>query len=128
MVAVRDTAGQCGAAFAVDDIRAECPPPRGCFAIVHRCTARREEAARGRERAAVGCPGEDIAADPCHRHDGDGDMTAAIAVPANTASTLLTHFFSSGLSDDTYIVERFKAMVNGDIHRCSDGQECPAQE
>ena len=29
-------------------------------------------------------------------------MTTAIAIPVNTASTFLTHFFGSGLSDDTY--------------------------
>ena len=47
-------------------------------------------------------------------------MTAAIAVPGNSASTFLTHFFGTGLADDTYVVERFKAMVNGDIRRCLD--------
>ena len=46
-------------------------------------------------------------------------MSAAIAIPGNTASTFLTHFFGSGLSDDTYVIERFKAMVDGDIRRCS---------
>lgn len=38
-------------------------------------------------------------------------MTAALAIPGNTASTFLTHFFGSGLADDTYVVERFKAYV-----------------
>ena len=47
-------------------------------------------------------------------------MTTAIAIPANTASTFLTHFFGSGLSDDTYVVERFKAMIDGDIRRRAD--------
>lgn len=47
-------------------------------------------------------------------------MSAAIAIPGNTAATFLTHFFGSGLADDTYVVERFKAMVNGDIRRCPD--------
>ena len=47
-------------------------------------------------------------------------MTTAIAVPGNSASTFLTHFFGSGLSDDTYAVERFKAMVDGDLRRCAD--------
>ena len=47
-------------------------------------------------------------------------MTAAIAVPGNTASTFLTHFFGTGLKDDTYVVERFKVMVNGEIRRCPD--------
>ncbi len=49
-------------------------------------------------------------------------MSAAFAIPRNTASTFLTHFFGSGLSDDTYVVERFKAMVDGDIRRCADRQ------
>ena len=39
-----------------------------------------------------GCPGEGIPAVPCHRHEGDGAMHAAIAVPGN-ASTILTHVF-----------------------------------
>ncbi len=51
-------------------------------------------------------------------------MNTAIAVPGNTASTFLTHFFGGGLSDDCYVVERFKALVNGDIRRCAD--EAPA--
>ena len=38
-------------------------------------------------------------------------MTAAIAFPGNTASTFLTHFFGSGLADERYVVERFKAYV-----------------
>ena len=42
-------------------------------------------------------------------------MTAAIAFPGNTASTFLTHFFGSGLADDSYVVERFKALACGDI-------------
>ena len=45
-------------------------------------------------------------------------MTAAIAIPGNTASTFLTHFFGSGLADDTYVVERFKALASGDIRAC----------
>ncbi len=47
-------------------------------------------------------------------------MTTAIAIPGNTASTFLTHFFGRGFSDDSYVVERFKAMVDGDIRRCAD--------
>ena len=47
-------------------------------------------------------------------------MSAAIALPGNTAATFLTHFFGSGLADDTYVVERFKTMVDGDIRRCAD--------
>ena len=51
-------------------------------------------------------------------------MNTAIAIPGNTASTFLTHFFGNGLAEDTYVVERFRAMVNGDIRRCPD--EAPA--
>ena len=50
-------------------------------------------------------------------------MSTALAIPGNTASTFLTHFFGNGLSDDRYVVERFKTMVDGDIRRCPD----PAQ-
>ncbi|MCY3982019.1 MAG: hypothetical protein OXF51_09730 [Alphaproteobacteria bacterium] len=46
-------------------------------------------------------------------------MSATIAIPANTAATFLTHFFGSGLVDDTYVVERFKARADGDIHPLS---------
>ena len=42
-------------------------------------------------------------------------MTTAIAMPGNSASTFLTHFFGSGLADDRYVVERFKAHADGDI-------------
>ena len=47
-------------------------------------------------------------------------MSAAIAMNGNTASTFLTHIFGSGLIDDRYVVERFKALVDGDIRRCPD--------
>ncbi len=47
-------------------------------------------------------------------------MSAAIAIPGNTASTILTHFFGSGLSDDRYVIERFRLMIDGDIRRCPD--------
>ena len=47
-------------------------------------------------------------------------MSAAIAMTGNTASTFLMHIFGSGLSDDRYVVERFKAMIDGDIRRCPD--------
>ena len=70
--------------------------------------------------AAAGCLGEGIAAAFDHRHDGDGTTSTALAIPGSTASTYLTHFFGSGLADDTYVVERFRAMVNGDIRRCPD--------
>ena len=49
-------------------------------------------------------------------------MTAAIAFPRNTASTFLTHFFGSGLADERYVVERFKALACGDIRRVA-GEE-----
>ena len=44
-------------------------------------------------------------------------MHAAIAMPGNTAATFLVHFFGSGLEDERYVVERFKAMADGDIRR-----------
>ncbi len=47
-------------------------------------------------------------------------MTAALAIPGNTADTFLVHFFGSGLADDRYVVERFKGMVDGNIRRCPD--------
>ena len=50
-----------------------------------------------------------------HRHDGGGTMSTAIAMPGNSASTFLTHFFGSGLADDRYAVERYKARADGDI-------------
>ena len=65
---------------------------------------------------AAGCPGEGIAAVPDHRHEGDGTMHAAIALPGNSR-TILTHLFGRGLEDDRYVVERFQAMVDGDIRR-----------
>ena len=55
-------------------------------------------------------------------------MTAAMALPGNTAATFLTHFFGPGLADDDrYVVERFKAMADGDIRRCPGGEKRPAQ-
>ncbi len=48
-------------------------------------------------------------------------MTAAMALPGNTAAIFLTHFFGSGLADDDrHVVERFKAMADGDTRRCPD--------
>ena len=44
-------------------------------------------------------------------------MNTAMAVPGNTASTFLIHFFGHGLADARYVVERFQAMANGDIRR-----------
>ena len=42
-------------------------------------------------------------------------MTAAMAMPGNTAETFLVHFFGTGLADDLYVVERFRARADGDI-------------
>ena len=42
-------------------------------------------------------------------------MTAAMAMPGNTAETFLVHFFGTGLTDDRYVVERFRARADGDI-------------
>ena len=45
---------------------------------------------------------------------------ATMAMPGNTAATFLTHFFGPGLADDRYAVEKFRAMADGEIRRCSD--------
>ena len=37
------------------------------------------------------------------------------AIPGDTASTFLVHFFDGGLADERYVVERFKAFADGDI-------------
>ncbi len=43
-------------------------------------------------------------------------MTAAtMAMPGNTAETFLVHFFGTGLADERYVVERFRACADGDI-------------
>ncbi len=42
-------------------------------------------------------------------------MTAATAMPGNTANTFLVHFFGTGLADDRYVVERFRARADGGI-------------
>ena len=42
-------------------------------------------------------------------------MTAAMAIPGNTAATFLVHFFGTGLADDRYVVERHRARADGDI-------------
>ncbi len=48
-------------------------------------------------------------------------MTSAIPRPGNTDTTFLIHFFNGGLKDgERYAVERFRAMVDGDIRRCHD--------
>ena len=46
-------------------------------------------------------------------------MHAAIAVPGNV-STILTHVFGRGLADERYVVERYRAMADGDIRRAPD--------
>ena len=59
---------------------------------------------------------EEAAAVTLHPHDEDDTMMdTAIAVPDNTADTFLVHFFGSGLADERYVVERFKAHADGDI-------------
>ena len=52
-------------------------------------------------------------------------MDAAIMAPGNTAATFLVHIFGSGLADDKYAVERFKAHADGDIRPWSG--ETPAK-
>ena len=42
-------------------------------------------------------------------------MTAAVAMPGNTAETFLVHFFGTDLADDSYVVERFRARADGGI-------------
>ena len=74
-------------------------------------------------------PGEDVPAIPDNRHDGDGTMHAAIAVPGNSR-TILTLMFGRGLEDDRYVVERFQTTANGDIRRPARrraGEEGPAR-
>ena len=50
-----------------------------------------------------------------NQQNGDGTMTAAMAMPGNTADTYLAHFFGGGLTDDRYVVERFRALGCGNI-------------
>ena len=47
-------------------------------------------------------------------------MSAATALPGNTAATFFTHFFGPGLADDRNVVEKFRALADGSIRRCSD--------
>ncbi len=48
-------------------------------------------------------------------------MTSAIPRPGNTDTTFLVHFFNGGLKDgERYAVERFHAMLDGDMRRCHD--------
>ena len=44
-------------------------------------------------------------------------MTTAMTMPDNTASTYLIHLFGSGLADERYVVERYKARADGEIVR-----------
>ena len=49
-------------------------------------------------------------------------MTTAIALPGNTPRTFLVHDFGSGLEgDDRFVVERFKALADGDIRPVPSG-------
>ena len=81
------------------------------------------ESERGAVSGAAGeNPGEGIPAVPDHRQHGDGTITAAIAFPGNTASTFLTHFFGSGLTDEPYVVERLRALACGNIRRVAGEQ------
>ena len=52
-------------------------------------------------------------------------MHAAIAVPGS-ASTILIHLFGRGLEDERYVVDRYKAMADGDIRRWP-GDETPTK-
>ena len=47
-------------------------------------------------------------------------MSAATAIPGNTAATFLTHFFGPGLADSRYVIGRFRTLADGDIRRCPD--------
>ena len=42
-------------------------------------------------------------------------MSTAMAMPGNTASTYLIHMFGTGLADERFVVERFRALANGEI-------------
>ncbi len=76
-----------------------------------------ERRALGRERGGGPVLGEGVpAAVSPHRHEGDGAMSAAMAMPGNTAATFLTHFFGPGLADD----DRYRAFLTSARH---DGTE-----
>ena len=93
-------------------------PPFTRFLAVPYATESESLAVSG---SAAECPGEGFAAFPEHRHEGDGAMHAAIAVPGNSR-TILTHVFGHGLEDDRNVVERFRAMADGDIRRMPGGE------
>ena len=66
--------------------------------------------------AAVGRPGEGVRPLlPLIDTKETSHMTAAMAMPGNTADTFLVHFFGTGLADERYAVEKFQARANGDI-------------
>ena len=52
-------------------------------------------------------------------------MNAALALPGNSDNTFLTHMLARGLEDDRYVVERFQAMVDGDIRRWPGDKKTP---
>ena len=52
-------------------------------------------------------------------------MNTAMALPGNSDSTFLTHLLARGLEDERYVVERFQAMVDGDIRRWPGDEKTP---
>ena len=49
-------------------------------------------------------------------------MATAMAMPGNTASTFLIHYFGGGLDgDDRFVVERFRALACGEIRPVRTG-------
>ena len=42
-------------------------------------------------------------------------MSTAMAMPGNTASTYLIHLFGTGLADERFVVQKFRALANGEI-------------
>ena len=42
-------------------------------------------------------------------------MTAAVAMPGNTAEPFLVHFLGTGPANDRYVAERYRARADGDI-------------
>ena len=54
-------------------------------------------------------------------------MTAAMAMPGNTAKTFLVHFFGTGLADDRYVVERFPGP-RGRRHRSRPAEALRAKD
>ena len=106
-----------GLTTAPGDCRPSCARADGCVSLVEVPAETRRAAERGVWPEAgrrVDVPGEGVPAVPDHRHE-DGTMSTAIAFPNNTASTFLTHIFGTGLVDERYVVERFRAHANGDI-------------